>query len=558
MKNTLALLMFALAANGFQAVHADYPYRWVYVSRGLHKDRDVEDIRDIVRTASEHGLNGMVLSARLDWLDRQPPHYFERLEEVKRICAKEGVEIIPAVFSAGYGGSVLSADRNLAAGLFVKGAKFTVRGKEARLQGDSKATIENGGFEKYEGNRFADCWHDRPGAASFVDNETFAGGRASLRFEDVGRFEHGHGRVVFDVPVEPHRCYRVTCRLKSDNPRLLERFKILAKAGDTFIPPTPVISEPHDGWRTVTAGFNSLGAEEVRLYAGLWGGKQGKLWLDDFRIEEIALVNLLRRPGAPLTVRGEKSGVSCVEGRDFEPLADPHLNFRFDHAPPAIKLTADSRIEDGEVLRVSYYHGMAIGKKGQVTVCMSEPKLYELWQMKTRLIEEHLSPRCWLLSMDEVRAGGSCAACKSRGMSMAEILGDCITRQFDMIRRLNPRAEVFIWSDMLDPNHNARPNYVLTEGDYTGSWKYVPKQLRIVCWYCRKRKESLAHFSKLGFQTMAGAYYDGDSLDNPKKWLKAMQRTPGTVGIMYTTWQNKYDLLAPFGDLVEKHSSPEN
>ena len=71
-------------------------------------------------------------------------------------------------------------------------------------------------------------------------------------------------------------------------------------------------------------------------------------------------------------------------------------------------------------------------------------------------------------------------------------------------------------------------------------------------WYYEKRHESLAHFSGLGFKTLAGAYYDGDTLENPKGWLEALDRTPAAIGIMYTTWQNKYDLLAPFGDLVSK------
>jgi len=106
--------------------------------------------------------------------------------------------------------------------------------------------------------------------------------------------------------------------------------------------------------------------------------------------------------------------------------------------------------------------------------------------------------------MDEVRAGGSCEACKARKMTMAQILGDCISRQFAMIRGVNSQAEVFAWSDMLDPNHNAHGNYYLVDGDYAGSWKYVPEDLRIVCWYYEKRKESLSHFSGLASRPWPG------------------------------------------------------
>jgi hypothetical protein len=192
-----------------------------------------------------------------------------------------------------------------------------------------------------------------------------------------------------------------------------------------------------------------------------------------------------------------------------------------------------SRIGAGQALRVSYYHGMAIND-GQVTICMSEPKVYDIWRRQAELIQKHLAPERWLLSMDEIRSGGSCEACKARKMTMAQVLGDCLTRQFEMIRSVNPKAEVYVWSDMLDPNHNAHDNYYLVDGDFSGSWKHVPKELRIVCWYYEKRQESLSHFSGLGFKTLAGAYYDADTLENPKGWLEALGRTSGAVGIMYT------------------------
>ncbi|MFC1805942.1 hypothetical protein ACFL09_03080, partial [Planctomycetota bacterium] len=324
-------------------------------------------------------------------------------------------------------------------------------------------------------------------------------------------------------------------------------------------------------WRRATFGFNSLEHNEVRLYAGCWKGQRGKFWLDGLRIEEVGLVNVLRRPGARIVVT---SGETIYkEGKDFARIEDPKLNFRFDHDGPPIRILPGGRIREGQRLRVHYYHGMAIGR-GQVSVCMSEPKLYEIWQKQVELIQKHLAPTHWLLSMDEIRMGGSCWACEKpremifnppnekgmltladepvRRLTMAEILGGCITRQFQMIRKANPRAEVAIWSDMLDPNHNAHANYYLVEGDFTGSWRHVPKELIVATWYFRKRRASLDHFSKLGFRTLAGAYYDGDTLDNPKGWLDDLDTTPKAVGIMYTTWRNKYALLAPFGDLVSK------
>jgi hypothetical protein len=233
-------------------------------------------------------------------------------------------------------------------------------------------------------------------------------------------------------------------------------------------------------------------------------------------------------------------------------VSDQRLNFRYDHDGPSIQILPGSRIVEGERLRISFFHGTNI-YNGQTPVCMSEPRLYEIWRTQARLVHQALAPGKYLLNMDEIRTGGSCEACKKRGATMGQILGDCLTKQVNLLREVNPKAEIFVWSDMLDPNHNANPNkkyYYLAEGIFTDSWKHVPKDLNIVCWYYEKRAESLRHFSNLGFRTVAGAYYDADNLDNPRGWLESLDATPGAAGIMYTTWLNKYDLLPGFGDLV--------
>jgi hypothetical protein len=529
----------------------DYPYRWVFVSSSLRSDKDVAEIERIVQTGSEHGLNGMVLSAGLDRLDKQSPAFLERLAKVKEFSQAHGVEIIPNIFSAGYGGSVLAYNRNLAAGIPVKDAPFLVKNGEASLSPDQPARIVNGGFEQYEGNRLSGYrFTDRPGEVSFVDTTVYHSGKASLRFENFGRFEHGHARLMQEVEVQPYRCYRLSCWVKTDGlePRDGFHIQVLSEKGRNIAPYDPGVPATTD-WRHVVMGFNSLEYGKVNIYAGVWGGKAGRFWMDDLAVEEVGLLNVLRRPGTPVTVRSEPTGELCEEGKDFAPVKDESLNFRFDHEPPKIKLLPGGRIKDGARLKVSYYHGMGVNQ-GQVTVCMSEPEVYQIWEKQAELMHKHLAPSKYLLSMDEIRAGGSCQACKERNLSMAQILGDGITKQASILRQANPKAEVLIWSDMLDPNHNAHGNYYLVEGDFTGAWQYVPKDLTIVCWYYEKRNESLGFFSSHGFKTLAGAYYDGDTLDNPRGWLDVLDKTPEAVGIMYTTWQNKYGLLAPFGDLV--------
>jgi hypothetical protein len=546
----LTLVVF-LAFTGSPCHGKEYPYRWVYVSRSLNRDSDVADIKGIVKTACESGLNGMVLAAGLDRLDSQSPDYFKRLDQVRQICKQSDFEIIPTIFSVGYGGSILAADKNLAAGMFVEDALFIVENDTANFVPSSPGKIANPGFEKCDGNRFTGyAFHDRPGEVSFVDTQIFNSGRASLRFENFGKYEYGHARIMQELEVHPRRCYRLSCMVKTESlePEGAFRLSVLGPDGRNLAPWDPAVPSTTD-WREVVMGFNSLDYDKVRIYVGAWGGKSGRFWIDDLNVEEVGLLNVLRRPGAPVTVRNEKTGAIHKENEDFTVITDPKLNFRFDHDAPAIEILPASKIKNGQRLRVSYYHGMAINR-GQVTVCMSEPKVYEIWEKQARLVHERLAPGKYLLSMDEIRAGGACQACKRRNLTMAQILGDCVMQQVRIIREVNPAAEVLVWSDMFDPNHNAHADYYLVDGDFTESWNYIPKDLVIVCWYYEKRSESLAFFSSLGFKTLAGAYYDGDTLENPRGWLDVLQDTPGASGIMYTTWKNKYELLAPFGNLV--------
>jgi hypothetical protein len=500
---TLALFM---AFSGSLCHGKDYPYRWVYVSRSLNRDSDVADIKGIVKPACESGLNGMVLAAGLDRLDSQSPDYFKRLDQVRQICKQNDFEIIPTIFSVGYGGSVLAADKNLAAGMLVEDALFIVQNDTANFVPSSPGKIANPGFEKYDGDRFTGyAFHDRPGEVSFVDTQIFNSGRASLRFENFGKYEYGHARIMQELEVHPRRCYRLSCMVKTESlePGGAFRVTVLGPDGRSLAPWDPAVPSTTD-WREVVMGFNSLDYDKVRIYVGAWGGKSGRFWIDDLAVEEVGLLNVLRRPGTPVTVRDEKTGAIYKENKDFAAITDPKLNFRFDHDGPAIEILPAGKIKNGQRLRVSYYHGMAINR-GQVTVCMSEPKVYEIWEKQAKLVHERLAPNKYLLSMDEIRAGGACQACKSRNLTMAQILGDCVTQQVRIIREVNPAAEVLVWSDMFDPNHNAHADYYLVDGDFTESWNYIPKDLVIVCWYYQKRSESLAFFSSLGFKTLAGA-----------------------------------------------------
>ncbi|MBW7996476.1 MAG: hypothetical protein FVQ81_07915 [Candidatus Glassbacteria bacterium] len=562
----LTLLIVASCANNPQTGKNVLPYRWTYMSNRMRDDDDIDQFRRIADTCAAHGVNGILLSAGFGSIDTRDQDGINRLEKVREISRETGVEIIPSMFSTGYGGAFTSHDRNLAAGQPVNDALYVARGGKAQFTADPPVAIPNGSFERVESGRVAGF--NSPAEFGQIisrDTQVAKEGKASLRFENFDDYESEAGQLAVEISVKPRRLYRMSCWIRSEGvdesrPFGSGNIRLQANAPDGRPLEWININMPVAGdWQQAVEAFNSLDYDKAVITIQASRRQRGRFWVDDLKVEEIGMVNLLRRPGTPVTVKSESSGMVYEEGRDFARVEDTNLNFRFNHDGPEIELLQDSRIKNGERLRVSFYHGTYV-YNSQVSVCMSEPAVYEIMRNNFRMTHDIMHPTKYFMPLDEVRNGGSCVACRERNMTMGQILGDFVTRAVDICQEVDPNAEIFIWSDMLDPNHNARSDrdyYYHVEGNYAGSWNHVPRDLIIACWNFRRRNESLAHFSGLGHRTMGAGYYDADDLENPKGWLAALDATPNAVGIMYTTWLRKYDLLDEFGDLVSKRTDLE-
>ena len=549
--NTRCLLWLTLVCLTVRLGAAQvYPDRFVWIfGWGLSKESDVAEISRVVENAGKHGCNGAVVSFGLDTLSRKPADYLRRLGEVRHLCEQNRLEVIPAVFSVGHAAGFLVHDANLAEGLPVENAPFLVRGGEACLAPDNQVQLSNGGFEEFSGHRVRGLsGQDQPGQVSFVDHEVRHTGRSSLRLENFQSSPDGNARVMQAVSVHPHRSYRASVWVKTENLQPVTAFRLVCRAGSQELAPREFRPPSTADWRKLTLLFNSLAYEKVQLGAGLWGATAGKVWLDDWGLEEVGPVNVLNRPGTPVTVRSEDGKVIYAEGSDYAPLRSLQpYPWRDDGEPLPLKLSIHSRIRDGERLRVSWYHSLILNES-QVTVCMAEPALYRIMDQEAKVLARVLHPRRVMLNMDEVRMGGSCQAC--RGRDMGELLGECVTQEAATIRRYLPKAQIYVWSDMFDPGHNAHPKYCLVEGDFHCASEHVPTNLVMSVWGSQPREQSLRFFAERGFQTLVACYYDADNLDEVQRWLELARQMPNVRGLMYTPWQRKYDLLPAFGDLL--------
>jgi hypothetical protein len=521
--------------------------KWVF-SFGYVRDRDgVDNIKSLVETSSKHGLNGLVLSTfSLDRVRAWSKQDLDHFKEIQALCKQKHIELIPSGFSVGYGHEALAYDPNFAAAVPVKINLIAGNDKLAPI-GAGRNLIKDGDFELYRGTRLVNfALQDKPGKISFVDTDTFYSGKQSLRYENFGASRHGHGRIMQEVELQAGCTYQFSVRIKTENLNPFSSLQLQIYKGSKWLTSVEAGMKPTQDWTQATLEFVSREKQKIRLYAGSWGAQSGTFWVDDMKcVEQGSLASIVRREGTPLKLTSERRNIEFVEGKDYEKITnDQDMQF--------ITLLPGTRIEKGEELALSFYktasHTLSWGP--QISLCMSNPDLFAHWEEEARALYEVHTFKKFLLTMDEIRNGGGCELCRKSGKSMAQILGECITKQYELLKRLDPDIEVYIWSDMFDPNHNARNNYYGVIGDFSGSWKYIPKDIIIVCWYHKVRDKSLAFFSSKGFRTAGACYYDGDDLSNPRDWFVSLQKTPGATGIMYTSWRQKYELLDEFGDLV--------
>ncbi len=427
-------------------------------------------------------------------------------------------------------------DPNLAEALPVRDALFVVKGGEARLEPDPVVTLRGGDFADLS------KW-------DWKDDTVVASEGAALVRDPKGR----NARIVQKVKVHPFRAYHVAVRVKTQDFRGEPEVKVLA--GKRTLSFANLHVAPTQDWKVHHLVFDSLEEDEVSLYLGAWGADTGSLWWDEASIEEAGPVNVVRREGAPFVVRRE-GGAVLREGADFEPVADPRMGtvpwkggYEVWHDAPTIH----TKLKDGTRLRVSWQYA-AIVLDEQVTACLSEPKTVDLLRDQAKRMHAVWRAKGYFMSHDEIRAGGTDDACAKRELSAGAILAENARACVKILKEVNPGGDVYVWSDMFDPAHNARADYYLVKGDLAGSWEGLDRDVIVACWYREKRDESLAFFAKRGHRTLLAGYYDAPServAAETREWLDAAKKVEGVVGVMYTTWRRGYADLERFEQAVE-------
>ncbi len=569
MKQTIlaACCVLACASAAWGQSKPEIKQLWFYLPTNLLVEKNVDSDIALLQRAAKAGYNGVLLtdSKFMRW-DSLPAKYFENVRKVRQACRDNKLECIVAVCPMGYGEGILGRDPNLAEGIPVIDAPFVV--KDGKLiPADDSAGLENGGFEKFKGDAPVGWgFVDQPGKISFADTAVKCEGRSSLRMQDIDKNDpqHGHGRVHQKLAVKPFRYYHVSVMVKTQDFASAHEVsvKVLAKGGQSLQHVEPQVAPTQD-WKRIDVCFNSLDNTEVNFYLGVWGGKGGKIWWDDVRIEPAGLVNVVRRDGAPLKMTSEDGQTVYAEGKDFAPIGDPKMGttpwaggYTVWHELPTVTIPAGSRLKEGQRVLLSYYH-TAIIHGDQVMCCMSEPKVYDILRWEVEQVQKNVQPDGFFMSHDEIRVQGWDESCTKRNLTPGQVLADNVKKCTAIIRQAAPGKPIYVWSDMFDPYHNAGKtgSYYLVKGDgpWYGSWEGLDKDVVVCNWHghAAGRLESLKHFADRGHKQILAGYYDGP-VDRIDAWLADAAKAGGVTAVMYTTWRNDYSNLEKFAAEVKK------
>jgi hypothetical protein len=553
--NLLVAVLFSLLTIPplVEASESNLPYRLVYAGHNLASDSELQNLLDVMRRAAAAGYNGIVLADwRIQTVEKVPDKYLKNITAVAAVATKLNLMIYPMMSAANQAQGILTHDPNLAEGMPVRSAPFLVKKGQADIIADPAVHLRGGDFEQSQGNKVAG-WdiHDKPGQTTAVDRMVRHGGLQSLRLNNSGKpvFKGGSDSISQIIEVSPARQYHLSAWVKTENLSAVDKVRhaVLTPAGQPLSLTEWDIKRNQD-WVQYHTVFNSQNQKRVRLEFRISPGKEGKVWIDDVQLEEVGLLNILRRNGCPLTVKGD-DGYTYREGRDYDIIRDDKMSINGKlssyHQAPVIKILPGSRICEGQVLRVSYYHAVAVGK-GKQTACLSDEKVHSLLKKDIEDLDGRLKPAGIFLNYSDIRIANWCESCRAKNLTPGRLLADHIARSAQIVREVNPRMKVLVWSDMFDPYQNAIDHYYLVNGSLVGSWQGLSPEVIIVnVNQTAKYPDSLRWFDERMHSQIVSVCFDNGPQASRKR-LEGMRSLPEPSGVMYLTANNRYEDLEHF------------
>ena len=554
---TIGVVLLAIGFTGQSILASNSIELWYLHHSYLTSEDAVQTSKALIDKAAAAGYTGAVFwdssfsfMGNRDW----DPDNEDRMKEVMKYARKRHLKIVAEVAPFGWSNDVLSANPNWAEAQRVIGARFEVTpdGRNLKVK-NTLPPLVNGNFGSSQAGWFA---------LGDPDVKVVPGGYAGHAALTIVN-PAGNARIRQQLAVKPWHQYHLSFAYKATGPNPGSPMVAVYDAASLEKVRLAADLRSSGQWAILDYLFNSGDSTELAIYMGVWGGGKATVQFANIQLEETALVYLAHREGAPFKLYDPDNPSKVYTlGADYNEVTDPDMQpgrsdfHNIYHNPPPFTLPASTQLKPGQIVAADYYAVTPLPHEKQVGMCMTDPGVFRWLGKNAHQVRKVTPPESGiLLAYDEIRHANSCFSCRAKNMTAGELLAWNFAETFGIYHQALPDSSFWVWSDMFDPNHNARDNFFQVEGTLAGSWKGLPPEVSILNWNLDKLKDSLTWFSGLNpeqpvaHQQMIAGYYDkSDAAAEARREAAEAAGIPGVRGLMYTTWNDDYSKLQDFAD----------
>lgn len=261
-----------------------------------------------------------------------------------------------------------------------------------------------------------------------------------------------------------------------------------------FIEPIPLVE---------TFGDNTLAA---RIEPSLWEGvymEELPVEVDNLRRLNLPYERILETPGTQPRLRTGTGYKILRKERDYV----------FEsYAPPVIQLTGQAPVQSGETVLVSadLVDGSLASTRAS---CPSDSAAWLITERVIGNIYTYLKPRGIHLGHTGAGYLNRDSRCLEREAPNALILADAVQKGCDIVRKLDRKADIFIWGDHFNPMQRALAL------DALKAPQELPKDITVLDWHYHSDSyydvwrvaQGIRYFDQFGFDTMG--VVQGDPLN---------------------------------------------
>lgn len=252
-----------------------------------------------------------------------------------------------------------------------------------------------------------------------------------------------------------------------------------------FVEPIPLVE---------TFGENTLAAT---IDPSLWEGiymEELPVVVDDLRRLVLPYDRILESDATHPRLRTETGYKILRKDRDYD----------FEsYAPPVIQLKGQAPVQTGETVLISA-DIVDLSVAATPASCPSDAEAWLITERVLELVYTHLSPRGIHLGQTGAGYLNRDSRCLDREAPNALVLADAVQKGYDIVRKYDRKADVFIWGDHFNPMQRA------LELDAIKAPEHLPKDITILDWHYRSAsyydvwrvEQGIRYFDQFGFDTM--------------------------------------------------------